>query len=248
LKTIKLRGILSQGLALPLASFPNLDLNNEDIDVQLNIQKYEPSLILDNSDLGSFHGLVPKTDEERIQNLLKKYDYWKDMVMVATEKLDGMSCTVVYEDGTKRLFSRNLEKKTDVESKFSIATKDITFKSGYAIQGEVIGEGIQGNIYKQSGFNFYAFNVYDIAQSKYLQYEDALDFCRTYNIKTVPEIWCGKLSEFKNIEDLLIFADGKSNFCSMANREGLVFRSIFFDTNRVSFKVISNKFLLKEKE
>jgi RNA ligase (TIGR02306 family) len=250
LKTIKLRGELSQGLALPLSCFPELDLSNEDIDTQLNIQKYEPILqISDGSDLGQFHELVPKTDEERIQNLTKKYENWKDIDMVATEKLDGTSCTIIYELDIKRLFSRNLEKKIDIGHKYDIATQNILFPNNYAVQGEIIGEGIQGNSYKQGGFHFYAFNVYDIFESKYLQDLEAKEFCKQHNIKMVPEVWKGKLSEFESVNDLLLFAEGKSVLCQTANREGLVFRSTTFDkNNRISFKVISNKFLLKSKD
>jgi RNA ligase (TIGR02306 family) len=227
----------------------SINLYNEDIDTQLNIQKYEPILLSDGNDLGSFHGLVPKTDEERIQNLTKKYENWKDIDMVATEKLDGTSCTIVYQLDLKRLFSRNLEKKVDVGHKYDIATQNILFPNNYAVQGEIIGKGIQGNSYKQGGFHFYAFNVYDICESKYLQDLETKEFCKEHNIKMVPEIWKGKLSEFESVNDLLLFADGKSVLCNTANREGLAFRSTTFEkNNRISFKVISNKYLLKSKD
>jgi RNA ligase (TIGR02306 family) len=101
LKSIKLRGCLSQGLALPLSLFPTLDLQNPELDVQLGIVKYDPLTLVTGGKIGGFHPNVPKTDEERIQNLTQFFDQYKDIEMAATEKLDGTSCTVVFEKNIK---------------------------------------------------------------------------------------------------------------------------------------------------
>ena len=55
-----------------------------------------------------------------------------------------------------------------------------------------------------------------------------------------------KLGEFENIDDILSFADGKS--LSADIREGVVFKSLApVDGEIISFKAISNQFLLNEK-
>ncbi len=247
LRTIKLRGELSQGLALPLSSF-DLDLTNDDLDGQLGVVKYDPVILTDGSDIGAFESLVPKTDEERVQNLKRKFEHWQDIDMVATEKLDGTSCTIIYQEGKKRLFSRNLEKKVGIGHKYDVATENIYFPNDYAVQGEIIGSAIQGNSYKQNGVKFYAFNVFDILKGDYLNDLEFNRFCDENNIPKVPVIWEGKLSQFDGINGVLKFAEGKSNICETTEREGLVFRNLEFDKGkRISFKAISNKFLLKEK-
>ena len=54
---------------------------------------------------------------------------------------------------------------------------------------------------------------------------------------------CFKLP--KTVEELIRYADGKSTIKPEADREGIVLRTK--KDKRVSFKVISNHFLLKEK-
>ena len=46
------------------------------------------------------------------------------------------------------------------------------------------------------------------------------------------------------IDEMLELAEGKSQLCDTTEREGIVVRD---KTNNISFKVISNKFLLKDK-
>ena len=253
LRTVKLRGELSQGLALPLSSFPEIDYTNEDIDGQLKIIKYDAVQFTTGNEIGNFHEHIPKTDEERVQNLTAKFDLWQDIEMVATEKLDGTSCTVSFENGIKRIFGRQYELPIGLGDAYDLATKNITILDNYSVQGEVIGKVIgtpvQGDLYKQEGIYFYAFNVFNILTHSYLPHEEFIQFCKSYDFETVPVIWEGKLSEFKDIKNLLLFAEGKSQLCSTAEREGLVFRSKSFEKNkRISFKVISNKFLLKSKD
>ena len=62
-------------------------------------------------------------------------------------------------------------------------------------------------------------------------------------LDTVPKIE----TEFTlpdTIEEILSYADGKSYHNSNFDREGIVIRSL---DRKISFKVISNKFLLNEK-
>jgi RNA ligase (TIGR02306 family) len=258
LKSIKLRGCLSQGLALPLTLFPNLDISNPELDVQLGIVKYDPLTLVTGGEIGGFHAQVPKTDEERIQNLTQFFDQWKDIEMVATEKLDGTSCTVVFENDVKTIYGRQYQYSIGEGNKYDVATTDLAFPNGFGVQGEVIGQSIQGNPYKQKSVVFVAFNVYDLATSRYLEYSEFVEFCEQNRIQTTPIVYTGKISNIaQNVEELLVYAEGKSMLSPTTEREGLVWRSVkdvvtqsngYTNSNRLSFKTISNKFLLKHKD
>lgn len=88
LKTIKLRGQVSQGLILPISEvipFPDvLDYMEvgKDVTELLSIVKYEPPIPaeLAGKVKGLFPYFIPKTDEERVQNLSSEYDRWKDEI------------------------------------------------------------------------------------------------------------------------------------------------------------------------
>ena len=111
------------------------------------------------------------------------------------------------------------------------------------IQGEIIGPGIQDNKYKLIGQKLLVFNIFDIDKHEYFSKEDMLDICDKFNLETVPTIYVNfTLTEM--VDELLLLADGISILNSNTLREGLVWVSID-STKRISFKTISNKFLLK---
>jgi len=103
LRTVKLRGQVSQGLALPLSLFPELEGVEEDTDVSetLNIIKYERPEPLrgkkPSHTKGDFPWFISKTDEPRIQNVKPiTIQQHRDTLFVPTLKLDGSSTTVYY--------------------------------------------------------------------------------------------------------------------------------------------------------
>jgi RNA ligase (TIGR02306 family) len=102
IKTMKMRGVISQGLALPLSTFPELTGFEEgDISEKINVIKYDPDFYTDNgrpqpkagNSEGRFPSFIPKTDQERIQNLPHYYEMYKDHEWEETLKLDGSSLT-----------------------------------------------------------------------------------------------------------------------------------------------------------
>ena len=257
LKTIKMRGQVSQGLILPMSVVEYTNVQFEvgmDVTNLLGITKYEPPIPAELS--GKVKGLFPsflrKTDEERVQNLTKEYGQYKLLgrKFYVTEKLDGSSATFYYKDGVFGVCSRNLElletegntfwkvaRELDLENKM----KD--FGINISLQGELIGEGIQGNPYKIKGQTVKFFNLFDIDLQVYhsLSHLDrALGIMGLKMVPIVDEFF--KLPE--TIETLLKYADNKSILNPKFNREGIVIRS---NDRTISFKVISNKFLLNEK-
>lgn len=261
LKTIKLRGQVSQGLILPIGVLPVTQFASAhdlpegmDVTEMLGIVKYEPPIPaeLAGKVKGGFPSFLSKTDEERVQNLVKEYGEWKftsKHQFYVTEKLDGSSATYYVNDGVFGVCSRNLElletdgntfwkvaRELDLENKMRSLNMNICF------QGELIGEGIQGNPYKIKGQTVKFFNVFDIDQHQRVSLGTFLKIMDDLNLDFVPFIDV-KLLLPNTVEDMLKFAEGKSKLNNDVEREGVVVRSM--DTS-ISFKAISNKFLLEE--
>lgn len=250
LKTIKCRGQLSQGLLLPLDLLPNAK-EGDDVTEQLGIIKWElpqPAQFIAEIQ-GSFPSEIPKTDQERIQNLKSLFnDYKNNYKFEITEKLDGSSC-IFYLDrnGDFKVCSRNqCLKYNDTNSYWQIAIKyNIENKMrnnnlfGYAIQGELIGEKIQNNLYNIKGIDFY---VFDIFNQRYLTSVERINITNMLGLKHCPILENNYVISF-TISEFLEYAEGKSVLYSKAEREGIVAKAV--DKPHISFKVISNKFLLK---
>lgn len=264
LKTIKLRGQLSQGLLLPLSSIaeswdPSTGwLAGDDITEALGIQKYEKPLSPQLAGLakGHFPSFLKKTDQERIQNLTKEFTEWKarGLTFEVTEKLDGSSMTVFFKDGQMGVCSRNLELKEDDNNTFwKVAKKAVPMEgadpancSEIAIQGELVGPGIQGNPYKLEGHEIYVFNVWDINAGKHLDPVKCRGMTNAFPalMRHAPVIGTGtKLPD--TIAEVLALADGASAM-GFGNREGLVWKCE--QDPSISFKAISNKWLLGQKD
>jgi len=258
LKSKKLRGVLSQGLILPLNILPQNDLEWTDpvgVDVSelLGIVKYDPPLPaqLAGQAKGNFPSLIPKTQQERIQNI-KLENYYGEYEV--TEKLEGSSCTFYLDqDGNFEACSRNLSLKEDPNNSFWKAALAYSIREkmqennlhGYAIQGELVGEGIQGNIYNIKGVDFYVYDVYDTKQGKYLEPLARRSMSASLNLKHVPVIDLAKYIQDMSKDDLLLYAEGKSVLNPKQEREGCVLKSI--NDPSKSFKIVSNRYLTGSK-
>ena len=252
LRTIRLRGQLSQGLFMPLHLFPEVDPAEPvgtDLTERLRVDKYEPPIPADLTGkvIGPFPGFIPKTDEERVQNLLEEFATWQGLSFVVTEKLDGTSFTAYHRNGHFGICSRNWElSDEDPNSYWKVAAEtqlqEKLGRQNLAIQGEMIGEGIQKNMYKLRGQHLFVFHLFDIDQHRFYSYEETCDFCRKNDLQMVPLISADFQLPAK-VEDLLRMADGPSILNEKAGREGLVLRSA---DRKISFKAISNAFLEEE--
>jgi RNA ligase (TIGR02306 family) len=276
LRTVKLRGQVSQGLLLPVSvldfdSFYRSEIRvlrairncvpNVDVSEVLGIQKWEPALEFMSADAqGAFPSQIPKTDQERIQNLSSELAQWKteDLTWEVTEKLEGSSMTCYLIDGEFGVCSRNLDlKETEGNSFWETARhEDIEAKmrdtgpdAQFAIQGELIGPGIQGNIYKLSRPEFHVFDVYNISACRYLNPNERWHLIRLMGLRHVPVLAPNaRLYDTLGITDiphLLKFAEGQTVLLtSNTEREGIVFKEV---NGGMSFKAISNNYLLGEK-
>ena len=266
LRTVKLRGQVSQGLLLPLEIKMSGNLlpvtrqcvlEGDDVTELLGIQKWEPALEFMSSDAkGAFPSQIPKTDQERIQNLSSELAQWKTegITWEVTEKLEGSSMTAYLIDGEFGVCSRNLNLKPNPDATFWKTAIDAgleealrAYGDNIALQGELIGEGIQGNIYKLKGTHFYIYDIYDIADGRYWSPYERRMFCKMHHLNHVPDLVHNiQLEGMGTMDDILAYAEGKSVMGMIGcEREGLVFKC---NEKEVSFKAISNRYLLKSKD
>ncbi len=298
LRTIKLRGQISQGLVLPLSSFPELSEWHEDTAAHLGIKKWEPVLSaqIAGQCKGSFPSFIRKTDQERCQNLkgdifgyedqmfpfnvpdisdksrqeliekglLVQVDgEWKKVVKAKADrharyeitiKLDGSSCTLYHNEGQVGVCSRNLELKMEGNEGNALVQmmtpelreKLTTLGRNIALQGEIMGPGIQGNRENLKTATLFIFDIYDIDNGEYLGADERYDLAHFLGVQHAPIIgMASKLDDLgiHDIDGLLAYAEGYS--LNHPVREGLVFKRV---DGKFSFKAISNAFLAKEKD
>jgi len=256
LKTIRLRGQISQGL---LTKVPEGILNpkvGDNLTEALDIVKYEPPIPAQLAGLvkGLFPSFIPKTDEIRIQNFEADTGFKVEEIggqkVYITEKLDGTSFTAYFRNGEFGVCSRNLELKETKENahwiaatKMNLREKMDTFGKNIAIQGELIGPGIQGNPYRLKDTEVRFFTAYDIDKSRRMAFDELEWILNKFDLKMVPVVaYPHSLPTENLIDNMLTYADAKSQLCNTTDREGVVVRGLERD---FSFKAISNTFLLK---
>lgn len=258
IRTIRLRGQISQGICFPLSMLPPGTPIEEGTDLTdlLEITKWEPPMPANLLGIakGPFPSFIPKTDETRVQNLQELLDKFAGQTFWVAEKLDGSSVTYFWKNGEFGTCSRNLEMlEADDNSSWQFARekqieeKLATLGRNLALQGEIIGEGIQKNKYRLRGSKVLFFNVFDIDRFQYLDYQEFKSVVESLGLETVPILETDYRLE-TDIQALVEKSRGRSVLNKDTHREGIVLRPLkeANDLNgRVSFKAINPDFLLK---
>lgn len=258
IKTVKLRGQVSQGICFPLSVLPEGTSIQEGKDVTeiLGVNKYEAPIpaFLEGVMKGGFPSFIPKTDEPRVQIVQEMLDRHVGEECYVTEKIDGSSVTYYRNDGQFGVCTRNMEiledeknsqwgfaRETDLEDKLKKLNRNI------ALQGEIVGENIQKNTLDLRGQTVFFYNVFDIDAYRYLDFKDFVSVIESLGLKTVPVIEESYHLE-NDIDKLVEKSIGKSVINPKGWREGIVIRphkEQFENGERFSFKVVNPKFLLK---
>ena len=349
LRTKKMRGQISQGLAIPISKFEEEEVVNatlkdvgKDVTQALGVTLYVPPVAasMNAAQKGAFPHFIPKTDEERVQNVNTKhflsvlkeaYDYdgaayinqakgvdmldvlideGKDLVKggpdsedpmtpgavyYVSEKLDGTSITLYVHEGEWGFCSRNYELKYDeeatdvynrvvrdkelatklVETSRTIQNNAYPLPTNFAIQGEIVGLGVQGNPYKLEKLELFVFSIFDIDAQEYIAVDSMIQLSSLLSLLTCPfrsvtptpfvtHSLYGDRDNFQHAFDNPLEEEGflqKAALRSMSSHqsalnysaipEGEVYRP-FWSIPRafkelLSFKVINNRYLLKEK-
>lgn len=208
-----------------------------------------------------FPEFVSKTDEERIENVPWRLSD-NDKTWVATEKLDGTSCTYALKRKGRNKFefyvcSRNVRQKDETQSCYHNHNIywDLAFKYNIekhlkdylnldkdedwvCIQGEGVGS-VQGNPLKLKEDDLYIFNFITSKLGRLSSFQGR-DIISNWGMKWVPVI--GLVTLPKTMEEMKALATGESKVNSTVLREGIVYRSM---DGVESFKNVSNEYLLK---
>ena len=258
LRSCRFKKQLSQGLLLPIgycvAPRGKLTYVEEGTDVSevLGIIKWEAPIPAQLA--GQVRGNLPagiiKTDQNRIQNIGKYLSEYYGKTFEKTEKLHGSSCTMYLDSNDEfHVCSRNLDLKPDENNsfwkaaiKYNVEQKMRDAKmQGIAIQGELIGEGINGNQYKTQ-LDFYIFDMLNVTTQQYAPSFNRQQIAAKLGLKHVPVIETVLFDDSWPVEYMLEEAEGVSQL-NGSSREGIVWKCI--QDPSISWKVISDAWLLK---
>lgn len=287
-QTIQIRGVLSQGLLLPLADFPEIvaqldgipsdklrDVGFEDI---LNVGKFEkPAMPLQHTStsdapLPEYPDFIPRTNQERVQNLTDVFAEHGTEMFEESTKMDGSSMTVFYLNDANPLAStvpsetrhngvavcsRNrilVENHPRSPPLFYATARALNLHGtlpkigrNIALQGELCGSSIQSNFegFAKGTHCFFLFAVYDIDGQRYLPPREVYEtWAPLLGVKHVPVHGYRPLNEMgSQVTDLVNRAEGRG--INGRKREGIVFKR---EDGQFSFKAISNSYLLTHGE
>lgn len=182
--------------------------------------------------------------------------------VVGTVKMDGSSVTAFIRDGVFGVTSRNMELLETEDNAYwkTIRALNVEQKmrdyfaptENIALQGELVGPGIQGNRAGLKDFNIHWFNLLDINSSKYSSHSALESFIAHSQLTIVQVIFRGKLPSYTNVLSLLKMAN-ELKYSNGLPAEGIVWRPIEETYSnvlkgRLSVKTISNLFLETYKE
>lgn len=258
LRTMKLRGQVSQGLVMPLSE---LGLHEGEVAVgenltqRLGVYKYkEPTPVASNI-IGRFDTrFCPKTDSTRLQSLAKRWEAIKQMRWLPTVKVDGTSRTIVLSEEGVRIFSRNWE--IDASDAGLQVAKDWgivdSLTPGMAVQFELAGPGIQGNRLKLSKQRPFVFALW--LNNDKVPYANWPRPLKEASVRVLDE------AEFAPRGELLGFVDFVSEKLKHSAEGGLPDEGVVYHLvdncglelpRRIeglkNFKVINSNYLLKHK-
>lgn len=261
LRTVRLRRQLSQGLALPVGLFPEvagLPIGS-DLTALLGVEQYEPPIpTFIAGDTRTFRWPIPKTDEIRVQ----QDDEHSFLAALAGKpysislKLDGTSCTFIIDpkDGEFHACGRNYSYRQTPDHAFWKVADRYGIKVGlerlggsFALQGEIVGPGIQCNRLGLKEVDYYVFTVVNTATRARLPLDEAVAAAAALGVPFVPVLERGESFSY-SLADLLEKAKGRyrdhfPGAKEAQEREGIVVRSL---CGSISFKAINNDFLLAE--
>lgn len=294
IKSMRMCGVISQGLALPFEDFIRLTGKNikpvEGLDLTelLNVRhigykepkerssndgpivkylmRYKIFRNIRRALMGKSNSDFPtdcisKSGETNLQSVPNILKYNKEKPFYFSEKLEGQSATYIYRPKTS-IFGKDefivcshnkIREEKGKENNWWTIAKNLdmkmrlvwfldTYKQYLAIQGEIVGPGIQGNIYNLDALDFYVYKIRNIETKEVYPISIMIDICKNIGLKHVPILHKGYYFTDETVEGLLDASNGKSDLNEKTLREGLVVRS---HDMSVSFKVKSPEYQIK---
>jgi RNA ligase (TIGR02306 family) len=244
-KALKLRGIFSCGLLIPVPDLIVLDdlkyvpEVGQDLASALGITKFEkpeqvgsggdnassPPWFRKYTEIENARGVLDPSSDQARHTLFEGYN------VVITEKIHGANTRYTCYDGLFWVGSHANAKALDSVNWWTSAAKhqgieEICRKNqGLLLFGEVCGPVQKGYSYGQKVPYFILFDIYDyiIEDPHWLSWDHVRRFGEEYGLPVVPELYRGP---WVSLEHAARFADGPSQFPGANhNREGCVVKA-----------------------
>ena len=270
LRTMTFRKKVSQGLLLPVSAFEELSGKEleigTDVSELLGVRKWEIAerATTGGTIIGNLPPEIPKTDETRVQAEPELISAFSGIEYHISTKMDGSSHSVsVDESGAFHVTGHNYEYKDDGQSSFFHLVKERGIEekmralmtaesiSSLVLQGELCGEGIQGNRLRLKKPEWYVFTIRENGERAGLS--RMLDICGKLSLMSVPieEVGTDLPSKYPDVDSLLTRANGQ--YPNGGRKEGIVIRPtepVYCELIQapLSMKVVSNQYLLKNEE
>lgn len=255
----RLRNIFSLGLFIkPTEVMKDLPLGT-DVATILGITKWEqPEPANTGGDNRPQQGWLIKFTE--IENIRRYHQHFiVGETVIATEKVHGSNARYAWHDGQQGMefyIGSHTNVKCDddhnvwskVSRRLDLPTKLKKFPE-MIFFGEVYGTVQKGYDYGLKNADFILFDIYNIKEHKYLDWDQLMIIANDIGLKIVPTIYSGPWVSLEHIQQFAdgptIVGDGKHN------REGCVVRTFpeRYDQHigRMCLKSIGEEYLLKKK-
>lgn len=274
IKSLKLRGQISQGLLMPISEFPELTEAvyqvGDDVTDILGVRKWEieEKATTGGTVMGTLPYDVPHTDETRVQALPELIQAFAGLDYYISTKMDGSSHSISIDENGFHVTGHNYEYKDDDTSSFYRLVKERRYKEKMellmercshknesiktlTIQGELCAPGIQKNRLKLTKPEWYVFTLR--VNGKRVGLQEMQNVCDALGMTIVPieEVGTDLPSKYPTVESLLERADGE--YPNGGKKEGIVIRPVIpvyspLIGAELSMKVVNNKYLLKNEE
>lgn len=258
-KTVKLRGNISQGIVSELTAlveiFPTIDFANlkvgDDLTQALGVTKYEPPVVPSrHGNLSRLPDMVSVYDIESAQNYADIMDtYLMNAPVYITEKVEGSNWWATIDvEGHIRVGQRNYEiidvvdyqhdwykvlKSQNLEGKLRLLWDELSTTHDkmqlVTLRGEMTGPGVQGNYYKLKDYCVYAFDIE--VNGTAIDAEQFVALTQQLDIDTVPTLAIRvTLHDWLAGRMIKEAADGES-VIHKVKREGIVIKPMVEQTD-----------------
>lgn len=180
---------------------------------------------------GAMPGFIIMTDELNLRSYPDAIPELWSRPFYITRKDDGCSGTFFTKGEEFGVCSRKIHLKESETNGFWRMARKYDLKNAIqkafgdkaiAIQGEVVGPGIQKNKLGLKELEFHIFNIFDIVNRTYLDYAQVVDFCKNSNVPMVTLVTEGNSFGY-NIEELVKLAN-EQTYPIGGPAEGIVIR------------------------
>lgn len=267
-ETQLLHGHVSSGIVLPLqqqvtvagqihyisvAGTKHAVYENDDVTTLLEVTPYDNISVSLNTGpvYPYFPSFIHPTSIEQVQNCQEQYAVWKDNAEYkwqVTEAVRGAAVTVFINNdipgvcsATENFISNSDNSYWAIAERYKLHQAIASTDKNLALQGVIVGPGVDDNRYQLKNLEFMLFRVYNIHTMEVYSPHQCYEFASSMNIPHVPLVVDSLVIE-ESVRDMIRFSDDKSNICTTVNRAGLVFKC-YTDSSAV-FRITSLRYLL----